>query len=141
MALTEEAIKNFTANFSGLDSILASLLVSTIAGGIVFLIVVELIAKKLHDKIGVFRVFLSVFIINIITLPIIWGLSVQTIASIPFASLIIPFLPFLVWLVVIETLFKDMQFSHSFILSIIGYVLSIFVIPTVMIIVRSLLPF
>ncbi len=141
MALPENLISNLTQSFSSVDAVLISLLVSTLAGGIVFLLVVELLAKKLHDRISVMRVFLAVFIINVISLPLVWGMSVQAIASLPFASAILPFAPLLIWFIVVELLFKDIAVSHSFIISIIGYILSILIIPTVSIVLRSLLPF
>lgn len=139
MAFPEDFLSNLAASFSTLDSVLISLLVSTVAGGIIFLIVVELIAKKLHDRISIPRVFLAVFIINIATLPIIFGVTSQALGWLPFASAILPFLPFIVWLAVIELLFKDIPISHSFILSLVGYILSILVVPAAVIALRGIL--
>ena len=120
--------------------ILINIIVSTIVGGLVFLLVVKLISSKLGDNVGSGRVFLAILVINLISLPIIWGLTTQAISSIPLTGIIFPFLPFLIWLGVVKLSFGGMPWSHVLLVTIIGYILSIFVIPTLVWSVRGILP-
>jgi hypothetical protein len=48
------------------------------------------------------------------------------ISFIPFLGMI---LPALIWIVLIKLFFKEMKFSHALMVGIIGYVLSMFLIP------------
>ena len=119
---------------------MVNLVISTLVGGVVFLIVAKLIASKLGDAISIPKVFLAVFIINLISLPLIWGLTVQGIAAIPFAGFIFPFLPFLIWLLVVKLVFREMSISHALLIAVIGYILSIYVVPTLVWSIRGVLP-
>ena len=127
------------AGFGSIQAVLANLAISTIVGGLVFFIVAKLISTKLNDDIGVGKVFTAILIINLASLPLVWSLTVQAIEAIPFAYVIFPFLPFLVWFLVIRLVFKEMAVSHSLIIAILGYILSIYVVPTLVWSVRGLL--
>ncbi len=131
------SISSLMGSWSGL---IINLLVSTLVGGVVFLIVAKLIAGRLGDNVGIGKVFLAVFIINVINIPIIWGLTIQAIAAIPFTGFLFPFLPLLVWFFAIKMAFGGMSISHILLMAVIGYVLSIFVIPTLVLSVSGFLP-
>lgn len=140
MSFHEGLLGTITSSVGSWTGLLINLIISTLVGGLVFFIVVKLIASKLGDNVGLSRVFLAVFVINLISLPIIWGLTISAIAVIPFVGIIFPLLPFLIWLLVVKVSFGDMAWSHVFIVTIIGYVLSIYVVPTLVWSIRGLLP-
>ena len=140
MSFHEGLLGTITSSVGSWTGLLINLIISTLVGGLVFFIVVKLIASKLGDNVGLTRVFLAVFVINLISLPIIWGLTISAITVIPFVGIIFPLLPFLIWLLVVKVSFGDMAWSHVFIVTIIGYVLSIYVVPTLVWSIRGLLP-
>ena len=135
-----DIIKIVTSYAGSWTGLLSNLIISILVGGLVFLIVAKIVGSKLKDTIHIPRVFLAVAIINFINLPIIWGLTTKTITSIPLASIIFPFMPFLVWLGAIKIAFSEMPISHALLMSVIGYMLSIFVVPTLIWSVRGILP-
>ena len=49
-------------------------------------------------------------------------------------------LPILVWIIVLKVLFKDLSMLHILIISVVCYLLSIFLIPSLVVMVSSLLP-
>lgn len=139
MAFLEGVLSNATSSLGSWTGLLINLIFSTVIGGLVFLLVVKLVSGKLGDNVGTGRVFLAILVINLISLPIIWGLTTQTISSIPLTGIIFPFLPFLIWLIVSKLSF-GMPWSHTLLVTIIGYILSIFVVPTLVWSIRGILP-
>jgi len=141
MAFPADLLSTALSNINSWVSLIVTLVVSTVVGGIVFLIVIKLVAKKLHDSISAPKAFLAILAINIINLPIIWGTTLQAVASFSFALAVLPFLPFLIWLMVLKGVFGQIRFSHIFLIALIGYILSIFVIPYLVFFVRGSIPF
>ena len=70
--------------------------------------------------------FLVVLIINLINMLGVLGIVIRFISFIPFLPVI---LPVLIWIALIKMFFKDMSFAHAVIVGVIGWVLSIFLIP------------
>ncbi len=140
MAFPADLLSTALSNINSWASLIITLLVSTLVGGIVFLIVIKLVAKKLHDNISVPKAFLAILAINIINLPIVWGTTIQAVASVPFALTVLPFLPFLIWLIVLKGVFGNVRLSHVFLIALIGYILSIFVIPYLVFFARNFIP-
>jgi hypothetical protein len=103
-----------------------NLILSTIIGGIVLLLLVEVFGKKFKEKIHPINAFVVVLIINLINLLGVTGFIMPYISFIPFLGMI---LPALIWIVLIKLFFKEMKFSHALMVGIIGYVLSMFLIP------------
>ncbi len=140
MAFDTALLSSISAEASSVAGIALNVFISTIVGGIVFLIVIKALSKKLHDNIGVKQTFSAVLLINILNIPIILGVALQSLSSVPLLSLAIPFLPLIVWVVVLKLVFSQISFSHTFLIAVIGYILSIFVIPNLVWSVRGFLP-
>ena len=141
MVSPSDLLSSALSNINSWSALLISLVVSTIVGGIVFLIVIKMVAKKLHDNISIPKAFVAILAINIISLPIVWGTTLQAVASVPFASMLLPFLPFLIWLIILKSVFSEIRMSHVFLIALIGYILSIVIIPTLVLVARSFIPF
>lgn len=103
-----------------------NLVVSTIVMGIVLMVILEIISKAWGEPVKVTNAFLVALLINIINLPIITGLLGSFITLIPFGLLIFPLI---VWIVLIKAFFREMSLIHSVILGVIGFILSIYLIP------------
>ncbi len=132
---------NLQVNLGPLNGILINLFLSTIVGGIVFLIAAKLIGKKFHESVGIIRAFLAIFVINLLSIPLVLGYTANAISSISILATIYPFLPLILWFAVIKIVFRQMTIGHALIISVIGYILSLFVIPTLVITSRAFLPF
>jgi hypothetical protein len=113
-------------NFTNPITLAINLILSTIIGGIVLLIIVEIFGKKFKEKIHPANAFLVVLIINIINLLGVTALIMPMLSSIPFLAVI---LPVIIWVVLIKLFFKEMKFTHAILVGIVGYALSIFLIP------------
>ena len=133
--------QNLAVNLGPIGGILANLLLSTIVGGIVFLVVAKLIGRKFHESIGIVQVFLAVFLINLLNIPLVLGYTQTAINSVPALAAVYPFLPLILWFAVVKLVFRGMSISHALLISVLGYILSLFVIPTLALSVRVLLPF
>jgi len=105
-----------------------NILLSTLIGGIVLLVLVEIIGKKFSEKINPINAFLAMLVINIINFLGILGFLTPYISGIPFLYMI---LPVVVWIVLMKVFFRDMKIMHAVLVGIIGYFLSIFVIPMI----------
>jgi hypothetical protein len=108
-----------------------SILLSTLIGGIVLLVLVEVIGKKFSEKINPINAFLAMLVINLINLLGILGFLTPYIAGIPFSYIIVIILPAVIWIVLMKVFFHDMKIMHAVLVGIIGYFLSIFVIPMI----------
>jgi len=111
-----------------------NLILSTLIGGIVILIVVGILGKKWGESLKLVNAFFIVFIINIINIIGIGGFLATII---PMGTIVFTFF---VWLILIKIFFSEMPWKHAFITSIIGYVLSIFLIPYLVGYFYSLIP-
>ena len=59
----------------------------------------------------------------------------------PFAGILTMVLPVLVWVVVLKVLFTDLSILHVLIISVICYLLSIYLIPSLVVLVTGYIPF
>jgi len=118
-----------------------NLILSTIVGGIVILIVVEILAKKFSEEVNPMHAFLLALCINIINLPIIMGLLYSFLSYIPLLGLIAGFLPIIIWIVLTKLFFKDLSILPVLIIAVLGYLLSIFLIPMLVNMVAGYIPF
>lgn len=141
MAFESLLSQNIEVNVGPVGGILVNLALSTIVGGVVFLIITKLIARKFHESVGLKQVMMVMFLINIINIPVVWGFTLQQVSSMPLLSSVYPFLPLIVWFVVVKLVFSGMKISHSLLVSILGYILSLLVIPIIVLSVRAFLPF
>ena len=111
-----------------------NIIVSTIIGGVVFLIVAELLAKGFRESIPAYRAFLVVLIINVINM---FGV----INLIPQISILPSFvLQVLIWVGLVKLAFNQMSIKHAIVVGVVGFVVSILVIPTLVGYATSLLP-
>jgi len=112
-----------------------NLIISTIVGGIVILILFEIISKAWGGSFKATNAFLLVLVINIVNLL---GIMAFVAPYIPYAGLI---LPILVWIILIKVFFGEMSWMHTIITGIVGYAISIILIPNLVAMVSGYLPF
>lgn len=113
-------------NFANPIMLAINLILSTIIGGVVLLILVEVFGKKFKEKVHPANAFLVVLIINIINLVGVTALIMPYISFVPFLGVI---LPALIWIILIKLFFKEMKFTHAVLVGIIGFALSMLLIP------------
>ncbi len=121
-------------NLANPVSLGVNIILSTIVGGIVFLIVAELLAKGFRENIKVYRAFLVVLIINIINM---FGV----ISLVPQISVLPSFvIQVLIWIGLVKLAFNGMSFKHAVVVGVVGFIVSILVIPSLVGSVASLVP-
>lgn len=121
-------------------ALLLNLVVSTIVGGIVFLVVVEVFAKAFSEEASAGKAFLVVLVINIINILGILGLVTPYLAMVPFAGYIMLILPLLIWIGLVKAFFGGMEIAHVAAIAVVGYILSIIVFPWLTAIVQGYIP-
>jgi hypothetical protein len=124
-----------SANFwisLGMNTIL-----STIVGGIVLIILVEIFSKKFGESIKPQNAFLVVLIANAATNFGLIGLLGGYLSGIPYLLIA---LPFLVWFVLIKLFFSQMKLLHALMVSVIFFFLSMLVVPILTNMVSGFLP-
>jgi hypothetical protein len=119
-------VTNLGVDFAHPITLAMNLILSTLIGGIVLLVIVEIFGKKFKEKIHPVNAFLVVLIINIINLLGVVALISPYVSFIPMITWV---LPILIWVILIKMFFKEMKFSHAIITGIIGFALSIFLVP------------
>ena len=124
-------------DFTNPITLAINIIVSTIIGGIVLLILVEIIGKKFSEEVHPMNAFLVVLIINLINILGVLGFITPYISSIPFLPVI---LPVLVWIILIKLFFSEMSIMHAIIVGVIGWLLSIFLIPYLVGIASGFIP-
>lgn len=124
---------------SGFDfiNIGINIILATLVGGIIILITLSILGKKWGETIKPVNAFLFFFLINIINIFGIMGILVTFLVGIPFALYI---LPLLIWIVLMKAFFGELEWKHAVIAGIVGYILSIFVIPTLIAYARGFIP-
>ena len=127
-------------NFGNPIGLATNLILSTIVGGIVILIVVEIFAKKFAEEANPMHAFLLALVVNIINLPIIMGLLYTFVTAIPFLGVLTGLLPVIIWIVLTKLLFKDLHMLHVLIIAVLCYALSIFLIPALVGMVAGFIP-
>lgn len=114
-----------------------NLILSTIIGGIVILLLVEIFGKKFKEKVSPINAFLVVLIINIINMLGVTGFIMPYISFIPFLGLL---LPALIWILLVKLFFSEMKITHAVMVGIIGFALSMFIIPILIGMVSGFIP-
>jgi len=133
-------LENLQLNFGNPIGLATNLILSTIVGGIVILVVVEIFAKKFAEDVNPMHAFLLVLVISLINIFGIVPILGSFLAIIPFAGILIMLLPVLVWIVLMKLFFRDMEMLHILIISVLCYFLSIYVIPSLVAIVSGFIP-
>ncbi len=114
-----------------------NLIASTIIGGIVLIIILATVGKAWHENVPMARSFFVVFVINLITQFGIVGLITGFLPGIAMASIIVNLL---LWIGLIKVFFGQMKMSHAAVVGVIGYVVSLIIVPMILGIVLGLVP-
>ena len=121
-------------NFNNPIGLVVSIIVSTIVGGIVYLIIAKLIGGRLRDSISIGKSFSLILVINLINM---FGLLGFVLPYIGFLPLVI--IQILVW-VLLTKIFLGIPFTHAGIIGVVGYVISGFAVPALLPMVSGLIP-
>jgi len=100
-----------------------NLILSTIIGGIVIIILLAIAGRAFGEQLKLPNAFLMVLLINVINFFGILGFLASTV---PLLAL---FLPIVIWIGFTKAFFSDMVWWHAVVVGMVGYALSIFVIP------------
>ena len=110
-----------------------NLILSTIIGGIVITVLVATAGRAFREQVKYQNAFLMVFVINLISFLGILALA----PSFPLAALV---LPVLIWIGLTKAFFSQMSILHAVIVGLVGYGLSIFLIPNLVGLVSGFIP-
>jgi len=127
-------------NFSNPIGLGVSIILDTVISGIMILIIVEIFAKKYKEGVKPSHAFIVSLVITIINILGIVPLLGGMLTTLPFAAILVMVLPIIVWIVVVKLSFKELKISHVAIISVVCYLLSIYVIPMVMGMVAGMIP-
>jgi hypothetical protein len=127
-------------NFANPIGLATNILLSTIVGGIVILIIVEIFAKKFSQSVNPLHAFFVSLIVSLINVLGIMAVLGGFVSMLPFAGIISMFLPIIVWIVLIKLFFRELEMAHVLIISLICYILSIFLIPSLVVMAAGFLP-
>ncbi len=105
-----------------------NLIISTIIGGIILIIVLEAFSKAFKEPVKPANAFIAVLVVNIINLIGVMGLLLPYLGAIPYLSMI---LPLLIWIVMVKAFFGELSILHAVGVGIIFYIITIFVLPIV----------
>jgi hypothetical protein len=119
-------VSDLGVGFADPITLAINIIMSTIIGGIVLLILLEIVGKHFSEEVRPTNAFLLVLVINIINLPVIFGLLTSFASFIPFLPVI---LPVLIWIILVKFFFKELAITHAVLVGIVGYLLTLFLIP------------
>jgi hypothetical protein len=120
--------------------LVTGLILSTIVGGIVILIIVELLARKFAAEIKPLNAFLLAFVVSLINLFGVVSLLGGFLMAIPMGSIVVLLLPIIVWIVLVKVFFSDLGIVPLLIISVIGYFVSIYIVPMLVSLIAGFLP-
>ncbi len=132
-----EMLTSFGLSFSNPIALAINIILSTLIGGIILLIIVEVVGKHFSEQVKPQNAFFVVLLINVINLPIAFGLISSFLSFIPFLGII---LPVLIWIVLIKMFFREMSFPHAILVGVIGWVVTLFIVPYIVGMVAGFLP-
>ncbi|RLJ09218.1 MAG: hypothetical protein DRP13_00705 [Candidatus Aenigmatarchaeota archaeon] len=101
-------------------------ILSTLVGGIVLLVLVEIFSHHFGESVKPANAFLVALIGNVLTFFGVMGLLISFISWVPFAHLIISLG---IWIVLIKGFFGEMSFTHAVMVGVIFFVLSLVLVP------------
>ena len=111
-----------------------NVILSTLIGGLVLAAVLGAARKAFGEDVRIANAFLLVLIVNIINL---FGVIGFLSAAVPAVAL---FLPLLIWLGLTKAFFSTMGWKHVLLIGVIGYILSIFIVPGIVATVSGYIP-
>jgi len=128
-----------TSSLAGIDTWITlgiNIILSTIVTGVVLLVVVGIMNKAGNEAAESGNAFLMALLINIINFVGI-GALLGSVIAIPYVTLL---LPLLIWIGFSKIFFSTMSWKHVLIVGILGYVLSILLVPFITGIISSFIP-
>lgn len=108
---------------SGWVNLGINVIISTIIGGLVLVAVMKVVEYEWGEGFGLGNAFIVVLIINAIN---IFGIIRYLTTYIPMGALV---LPILIWVALIKAFFQDLTWKHALIVGVVGWILSIFIVP------------
>lgn len=114
-----------------------NLIVSTIIGGIILIVILELFSKKFNEPVKASNAFLVVLIVNIINIIGILGFLSSYMAAIPYLALI---LPLIIWIVFIKAFFGELSILHAIVVAVIFFIITIFILPMFTSVIMGFIP-
>lgn len=140
MSSLEGILGSMDLSFANPAGLGINIVLSTIVGGIVILLIVELFAKKYSDHVKPMNAFILTFIASMINILGIMALLGSLVASFPLGGFISLLLPVFVWVILIKVLFNEFSLKHALIIGVICYLINIFLIPALVNIVAGFIP-
>jgi hypothetical protein len=128
-------------SFADPMELVTNLILSTVVGGIVILIIVMLFAKKFAEEASPLNAFILAFVVSLINIFGVVAILGGLLAMLPLGGIIVMLLPVLVWIVLVKLFFKEMSLLHVLIISVVCYLLSIYLIPMLIRMVAGFMPF
>ncbi len=113
-----------------------NIILSTIVGGIVLLVVMEALSKAWGESVSAGRCFMFVLIINIIT-QFGMGFILPFVSFLPMAGFVFTLL---LWIGFMKLFFGELSMLHAAIAGVIGFALSMLVVPMLTGLVLGYLP-
>lgn len=114
-----------------------NLIISTIIGGIILIIILEIFSKKFNEPVKPANAFLVVLLVNIINIVGILGFLLPYLVAVPYLALI---LPLIMWIVFIKAFFGELSILHAILVAVIFYVITIFILPYLTAIIMGFIP-
>ena len=125
-------------SFGGWINIGIDILVSTIVGGIVLLIVAEIVSKAGGEQIKAANAFPVVLLIKMINTFVIFML-LSYLSFIPYSFIIVPLL---IWIGLVKAFFSGLSALHAVAVGAVGFAVSIILVPSLvgMVISAGIIP-
>ncbi len=140
LSILNAFLESLQLNFSNPVGLAINLILSTIVGGIVILVVVELFAKKFSEEIKAVNAFLLVFVASLVQLLGIVPLLGELLTMLPMVGLLVVVLPIIVWIVLVKLFFRHLHMLHAALIGIVCYFLTLYVIPILVGMVSGFIP-
>ena len=118
-----------TATSAGFDywiGLGVNLIVSTIIGGIVLMVILEMFSHKFGENINPANAFVVVLIANVVNIFGVMGILLSFVPALGAVSLI---LPLLVWIILIKGFFGELSFLHAAVVGVVFFVITILLLP------------
>ena len=131
---------NLQFDFGNPIGMATNLILSTIVSGIVILVVVEIFSKKFSQDVNPMHAFMLALVVNIINIPIVMGLLYTFLSYIPLIGIIASLIPIIIWIGLTKLFFKEMGILQVLVIGVLGYFLSIYVVPSLVNIVAGFVP-
>jgi hypothetical protein len=103
-----------------------NILLSTIIGGIILIVILEIFSKAFKEPVKPANAFIAVLVVNLINMIGIMGLLLPYIIGVPYLAVI---LPLLIWIGMIKAFFGELSILHALIIGVIFFLITLFALP------------